>query len=603
MVVCHGVVRAQYLSYYVLNLQNGLPSNNTYSILVDDYGYLWIATEKGVVKYNGYTTRIFDKQNGIANDDIWELNLDKKKRIWLSSISNEFGYIYNNTYKKVYNPNPNTNSNFYPVFITQLGDDLIFINKGARTSMILSVDSVHNDTVYSTPVLLPVPLMHGLDKLGRFRAHTYSGNVEIRYRQGDSTRYPIAQYPKTYSYVDSAFRVSTMFRDYFVSYHNETGPLYTFNFNSGAFNTVSINPEPGEKIYVFYRTSGRFAVVTNKKTVFFDTAMNPISQHKYSSLMGPDADEYSPSYFNESTMWKFVMATTKHGIVLLQDTNYFIRSNIAAVNGAVYVGKTPAGYMYWWNKEKKAVFQVDANRKVRTFPVPQLYQLARVKNVAHGKVIVMGNTLYYLNENNLQLTDYYKDFQHFKVENYSHGEKEKVTLTHGSLIDYYEDSDSIHYALDLGTGLLKHIITGDSIFSTVKSVMRPVGYVLDSSRNLLWVYGYRTVNIYNLKTGENKVLNPATLDAMGITKIQYLYIDRFGNVFIKDNDRLLVFNYRTRTIRKLLNNYRLDDAVITMHNDRLIVAGSFGVLFTMVQGPMRFSSTLAYQNIKHVNYT
>lgn len=59
---------AQY-SQYNLNSNNGLPSNNVYRTLVDSKGYLWIATDKGLVKYNGYTTKIFDATSGLRSDD------------------------------------------------------------------------------------------------------------------------------------------------------------------------------------------------------------------------------------------------------------------------------------------------------------------------------------------------------------------------------------------------------------------------------------------------------------------------------------------------------------------------------------------------------
>jgi len=88
---------------YNLNMDRGLPTNYTYCMLTDQYGYLWIATRKGVVKYNGYETVLFNYASGLPEEDVWRLYEDKKRRIWLSSISRQIGYIRNNTYHPVFN--------------------------------------------------------------------------------------------------------------------------------------------------------------------------------------------------------------------------------------------------------------------------------------------------------------------------------------------------------------------------------------------------------------------------------------------------------------------------------------------------------------------
>ena len=601
MVVCHGNMYAQYLSYYVLNLQNGLPSNNAYHCLTDHYGYLWIATEKGVVKYNGYTTKLFDKQNGIPNDDIWELHLDSKNRIWLSAISNEFGYIYNNRYKKTYNSSPN--SNYYPMDIRERAGGVVFFNKGAREQSTISIDSVHNDTVYNMVLKRGMPNMHSLEENAHFYINLFTGNYEMLYRLADTMLRPLAQFPKTYSFIDSPYRVTDGYKNYFVSFHNEAGPLYAFNLKSGEFKTTSINPEPGEKIYITSEVQNAFVLITNKKTIFFDTAMNVIRQYNYASLIGSKAsNEYSPSFFDENPMWKLMMTTSKQGVVIMQDTNNFTRNNIEVLEGAKYLGRTTAGYVYWWNKEKKTIFQVAPDRRLRKLSSPLLSQLSCVKSIAHGKVLLMGTFLHYLNEKTFKIEDYYKDIHVYKSDNYEYPDKEKLMLTHRFTIDYYEYSDSIHYDINLGSGLSIRIIKNDTIRSNLVALMRPVGIMIDSPHHILWAYGYRALVAHNLLTRKNMSFNQSMLDALGITKIQQMLIDKFDNIFIKDNDRLLVFNYRTRTIKKLLSNYRLDDAFIAIRNNKLIVAGGFGVLFTMVHGSMQFSSTLAYRNIKHVNY-
>ena len=46
---------AQDVPFRKFSLDNGLPSNRVYSFMQDRDGYIWVATEGGVVKYNGYS--------------------------------------------------------------------------------------------------------------------------------------------------------------------------------------------------------------------------------------------------------------------------------------------------------------------------------------------------------------------------------------------------------------------------------------------------------------------------------------------------------------------------------------------------------------------
>jgi cell division protease FtsH len=83
------------------NIENGLPSNNVYSIVQDHNGYIWFATDNGAVKYNGYNFRIFNTNDSIPSNDVWKLFVDSRNRIWVHAISNRLGYIKNDVYTKV----------------------------------------------------------------------------------------------------------------------------------------------------------------------------------------------------------------------------------------------------------------------------------------------------------------------------------------------------------------------------------------------------------------------------------------------------------------------------------------------------------------------
>jgi len=85
------------LSHFDLN--NGFPSNNVYSVIQDKLGYLWFATDNGVVKYNGYEYKIFNSSNGLPASDVYQLYEDKRGRVWVQTFSYQYGYIKDGQYK------------------------------------------------------------------------------------------------------------------------------------------------------------------------------------------------------------------------------------------------------------------------------------------------------------------------------------------------------------------------------------------------------------------------------------------------------------------------------------------------------------------------
>ena len=72
-----------------LTMRDGLSMSTINSILQDSQGYVWIATEAGLNRYDGYTVRQFrrDRGNphGLASDYIWSVAEDAQGDLWLAT--------------------------------------------------------------------------------------------------------------------------------------------------------------------------------------------------------------------------------------------------------------------------------------------------------------------------------------------------------------------------------------------------------------------------------------------------------------------------------------------------------------------------------------
>ena len=84
------------LNYPYINYttKDGLPSNETYCVLQDSRGYIWIGTDRGLVKYDGYEFKTYTTLDGLTDNVILAINEDDKGNIWYTGLNTlELGYI------------------------------------------------------------------------------------------------------------------------------------------------------------------------------------------------------------------------------------------------------------------------------------------------------------------------------------------------------------------------------------------------------------------------------------------------------------------------------------------------------------------------------
>lgn len=86
---------AQNLIHYTP--KHGFPSNNIYDAKQDSNGFMWFATNRGIVKFDGVNTKVFTIKDGLPNNDVFLLKADKQERIWFLSKSKYQGYIKNDS--------------------------------------------------------------------------------------------------------------------------------------------------------------------------------------------------------------------------------------------------------------------------------------------------------------------------------------------------------------------------------------------------------------------------------------------------------------------------------------------------------------------------
>ncbi len=67
-------------------VDDGLPTLDCYHLYQDEAGFLWIGTDIGVTRFDGYDFESLTMRDGLSNNDVIRIREDQQGRIWLNSI-------------------------------------------------------------------------------------------------------------------------------------------------------------------------------------------------------------------------------------------------------------------------------------------------------------------------------------------------------------------------------------------------------------------------------------------------------------------------------------------------------------------------------------
>src|SRR5258706_8365657 len=67
--------------------ENGLPQNTVHSVTQGKDGYIWIATEEGLARFDGIKFAVFDKQNTpqLRSNDVRAVLEDRRGDLWIGA--------------------------------------------------------------------------------------------------------------------------------------------------------------------------------------------------------------------------------------------------------------------------------------------------------------------------------------------------------------------------------------------------------------------------------------------------------------------------------------------------------------------------------------
>ena len=343
--------------------KDGLPSNEVYAVFQDSKGYIWIGTDKGVAKYDGYTFKIFTTEDGLTDNTIFDFAEDSKGNIWATTFNMTLSYYQEGVGFKAYEYNDKLR------FVYENG-----IIKRDFSAFFDQIDIGKNDTLYLSNFsrgYLEIPLHE--DKEPEIANYTF------KRREGARSLLQIVDkknYQKAFARIGlksgdednvrikvNNGKIHSVDRKPFFRFNNRPyrvgeNSYYYLGEIVHVFSEDSIKAEDiGENLHIFKSNGGWFVnTVTDEEKGGVYWTEDLLDKSKWQKIIR-DKVRLAPSI--KDINGGFWMGTLEQGVfyvpslnnkVLLQDFN--LRGILPYKQGAVFLERNDKGY-YYGNHELK----------------------------------------------------------------------------------------------------------------------------------------------------------------------------------------------------------------------------------------------------------
>lgn len=593
-------VAGQSLNAFNSNMYNGLPSNRVYHIITDRYGYLWIATDKGVVKYNGYDFHHFDIADGLPTSDIWEMFEDKKGRIWLGCFSDNIGYIYNNKFHKAWNKN--YAEGFYPGIFNDFEDGIIFFS---RVISRLGICIEHNDTITNYPIDSTLFTKGETPDLSQqtLCINSFNSNYKPGVVVCGAVVYAVVV-TNGRPHLKRLFRIPSNFWNALITglpqvygnkmycYENAGHPVLTVvDLVDSSLICTDLSPQGiTGKIRFVYSDIRELCnyIITDSGVFKYSYADSLQFRQSYTLASFSDNGTLSgntirPIY--KDAFWGLCAGTTDQGLWRqYEGIDHFIPATNLRLADFSFTGNV-GGENYWWNNASKTLAWGTDPARMNYRVYKDIIDAAKLRCV----------TSY--NKDTLLFTG---NYSHFLIKSTGQLVPNKL---YGGFLSIPAARQDV-YTVTMSGFSVGNYITDSGFRLRTLSRGRYTGLCFDSLRNNYWAYNLDKIYIYNAPMAKGTLISNSDFSKLGIhNKIEKIAIDNlYGNIFLKGADNISVYYPEKKSYLNAFSSYNLKEAAIFLHKNILIIVGEFGILFSKINGPLQLSRPLVYHNIRGIKY-
>ncbi len=603
------------------DLDNGFPSNNVYSVIQDKFGYLWFATDNGVVKYNGYSLDIFNTSDGLPSNDVFQLYEDGQGDIWLNSMSYSLGYIFNNKYHATNLPVTDRMLHTYG-----MADSAGCLFLGFWEYGYFALATFKNkDLLTTAPVLYAarqklktdLPNLYGCAisadcKLWGVNENNAVYRLDLM-RPGKGYRKVCdgkGHYPQ---YLNGGMNVYGSHNVYYFEYRGRE--VFTINIDSCLYRYIPVCRQEGESIFTVYGEIYRHKkaplkhmyVITNKALYVYDSNFTFINTYNSDSLI-PAASQLA--YFMEDDFGNTWYTTNSTG-VWCKYKKYgalHFHENMNQLTGTKHVGTSHDGTTYWWSKRAERLFIL--------MPGGEIKQRDFVDHGGLNSVSDYNDSVVYLAllSGICKYNRYTGKLLSLRAENrntyiYRYGVHDRINVNNDTL-------EKIHFGNQTGLAVssttdffsifpdgLNHFKKyRDSLVAQAYTDERFANIYFDSLHAMLYAYNNQKIFLYNTATDHSLLVDTKYIESLGIRNITNLETDRNGNIYIMDNDRLVCYDPFQNRFAILGPGTNMENSFFHICKDKVVLAGRYGLAIANIKPGFGWGNFSLVPNINYDYY-
>lgn len=294
---------------------DGLASDETYSSIRDSYGYLWVGTDNGVSRLNGYEIENFTTNDGLIDNTIFQIRVDYQDRVWFAGYNNNLcywdwksekftPYEFNEILDK------QTQKNFSITDFAFDKNGRLFVGFTANGYVIINQDGTIHEK--SLGPLNPDKDVHWVVGRKRFDGKLLSYGQQVLFHQLDSTQISSSNYLLLNIEGFTSFKFPTTNRVAFKSkYGYDLNRIKNF-YTSLIFNDqwqffiqpeISYTPKIPEDLFVedksiYIQSDKKYFLLHNEELFLLDSNLNKLNKvlsiknHELSSIYSNDEEAY-----------------------------------------------------------------------------------------------------------------------------------------------------------------------------------------------------------------------------------------------------------------------------------------------------------------------
>lgn len=595
-------------SFHHFNLKNGLPSDNVYCTLQDRDGYLWLATDNGLVRYNGYSFQLFNTETAkLPSNDVFDIYEDNRGRIWLRTFSNRIGYIKDGVFKNI---SYSVNDRMIAIAdICEYRGLLYFLVwRTGSFDMVIVADDVIKVIKIDADKLLKTEgesfyNVSAADNLS-FHIWTTQDHLYLLDLEHPQPKY-LGKIPESYKnrYNRKASR-NAVFDYSFQPRNHEIEVLNLVTLKHRKYSLEELGGSNKERLfamnpYFFRKGQQATSLISNSHLYLFNRNFKLVSRNKFSDIIPSNTQVAFRHQVNGMDTW---FSTNGDGIWVKPGAYGFYADGSDIPTKSRYAGSVKNS-SFWIVPGTAELSELEKGKKINTIKLDDNVEVRHVTGNDSFVFISSSAGIWIYDRKskivkNLSST-FSVEYSQWFYDHYHNNESVKTSLQN---VHKMKIIDSTLYCF-AAYGLLSINLNNETAVVSFIDPERYFDFFYDEAKRKLYMYSNKRILVKDISANATKIFDTHFLDRVGITNVRKLVTDKYGDSYILDNASLNRYDSGDISLQEIQTDFSLADATLYINGDELYIAGPSGIATAYISGKGQLINFTIVPNMNMGHYS